>query len=990
MANRADVVVPPHDLGAGAGGAVMNASRWDRVKQVFQEVLERPAHERAARLRELCGGDLGLLAEVESLLATHDKAGSFAEQPANELLHALEGGAGNRSFSSVGRVVRPGDRLGVYEIESLVGAGGMGEVYKARDTRLDRTVAIKVLPAHLAADRDRYQRFEREARAVARLDHPHIGALYDVGQDDGLSFLVMQYLEGETLAARVAKGPLPLDQVLRYAVEIAEALDHAHRRGIVHRDLKPGNILLTKAGAKLLDFGLAKWRAAAAGSGVEGSAATNAPDSLTEQGMLVGTLHYMAPEQLEGKDTDARTDLFAFGVVVYEIVTGRKAFDGGSSASVIAAILGTQPPSIATLRPLTPPALDHVIMTCLPKDPDARWQSAGDVARELKWIGESSPGASFGPPALPRSNSRRVALAGVVGVLVGSLAAAAALWSWTRTRTPMPPLRATRSNVPTPAPGPLFRQHFAVSPDGTHLAYVADRKLYLRALDELEWKSIAGTEGARGVFFSRDGRWLGFWANGKLQRVGISGGAPQVICDVHDPFGATWGPDDTIVFTDSHITGLSLVAASGGTPQPVTKPDLAKHEKSHRYPYFLPDGKTVLFNIISADITSFDKAQIAVVSLETGQQKVLLDGGTNPTFAPTGHLIYSRGASLFAVPFDLGRLEITGQAAPVLDGVSASDADGFAAFGVTSDGLLAYVRGNLHGSDRSVVSVDRQGSAELLVDAHRNFLSVYISPSGQQLALTTTSATDQIWLYDLARRTLTPLTFAWDNRVSAWTPDGKRITFCSDRAGPYNLYWQTPEGGNPPERLTESPHSQGDDGTWSPDGKFFVFHDQEPPNRGDLSMLSVASGRSVRPLIATRFSESDPRFSPDGRWLAYDSDDSGREEVYVRSFPDLGSRWQISTAGGIVPVWEPHGRELFYWDPAHEQMMAVAIQREPTFKAGTPRVLFKGHYFLWNYDVTPDGRRFIMIRPGESEKPATEITLVQNWLEELKQRVPTR
>jgi serine/threonine protein kinase/WD40 repeat protein len=961
---------------------MIDSARWERIKSLFQDVLERPREDRPAYLREACQGDRALQTEVESLLAVHDQVGSFAEYPANELLNAL---ADSHLPASPDDVLRPGDRLGVFEIQRMLGAGGMGDVYQARDTRLDRMVAIKVLPSHLAANPERYRRFEREARAIASLDHPHIGALYDVGQDRDLRFLVMQYLDGETLAARLAKGQLPLEQLLRYAIEIAEALDHAHRRGVIHRDLKPGNIFLTKSGVKLIDFGLAAWRSVGAGgTNAEPRRRSSAPEGLTKAGVILGTLHYMAPEQLNGHEVDERTDLFAFGAVVYEMATGTRPFKGEASASVIAAILHSQPPSLLTVLPETPPPLAHLVDACLAKEPDARWQSAGDAAHELRWVANLDPSIGAKRVSTTMITTRTAAFVAAGGVLVGSLVGAA-LWSRAGPPTSAPVLHVTRSSVATPAAGPLIHQGFAVSPDGTHLAYVANGKLYLRALDEFEWKLVSATEGTTGAVFSPDSRWVAFFANGALKKVGIAGGAPQVICRASDPYGATWGADDIIVFTDMHNTGLSRVAASGGTPTSVTTLNPANREKSHRYPNFLPNGKAVLFNIISSDMTSFDDARIAVVSLDTGRQKILLDGGMNPRYSATGHLIYSRGASLFAAPFDVQRLEITGEATPVLEGVSASDLNGYAGFGFASDGLLAYVRGGLRGRDRRVMSVDRQGNAQVLVDARRDFLSVYISPNGQQLALTTTSATDRMWLYDLARRTLTPLTSAWDNRVSAWTPNGKRITFFSDRAGAYNLYWQTPDAGDAAERLTQSSYHQGDDGAWSPDGRFFVFHDQV--DRGQsLSLLTFGSESSVRPLIATQFSALDPRFSPDGRWLAYDSDDSGREEVYVRSFPDLAARWQISTAGGIVPVWNPRGRELFYWDPANEAMTAVPIQTGSTFKAGTPRVLFKGHYLMWNYDVTPDGQRFIMIEPGPSEAPATEIALLQNWTEELKRR----
>jgi eukaryotic-like serine/threonine-protein kinase len=962
---------------------------WDRVKTVFQEVLDRPLEERSARLRELCGADRGLQAEVESLLATHNDAGSFAERPAQELLDAL---GVERASAANGASVRPGSRLGVYEIQSLLGAGGMGDVYKARDPRLDRAVAIKVLPTHLAADRDRFQRFEREARAVARLDHPHIGALYDVGEDDGLHFLVMQYLEGEPLAARLVKGPLAIDQVLRYAAQIADALDHAHRRGIVHRDLKPGNIVLTKAGATLLDFGLAKWRVAATSGIGSGPGLKPAPvaDSLTADGLIVGTLHYMAPEQLEEKETDARTDLFALGVVIYEMVTGMKAFDGSSSASVMAAILSTQPPAMTTRQPLTPPALEHVVTTCLAKDPDERWQAAGDVARELRWIAESGAEASVVAAASLRSR-RAIPVLGLVGLLAGGVASAATVWSTLRTRFTQPPLRVSRTGVLAPNGG-VFGGGLALSPDGAHVAYEViggdgRQQLYLRSLDEFDAKPIMGTEDACCPFFSPDNRWLAFSEGTKLKRVAVSGGAIQVICDHPGNYGATWGADDTIVFSPSANEGLYRVAASGGTPQVVTKPDRDNHEKGHRQPQFLPDGKAVVFTIVPNNVRSFDEARVAVLSLDTGQIRVLVEGGTNPRFVPTGHLMYARGPTLFAAPFDPRRSQITGQSAPALDDVRTELDGGSMDLSVSGDGLLAYIRGSLSGDDNRVVWVDRQGRAEPLMDARGAFASAGLSPDSKRLALTITGPNDQLWLYDFARGTLTQLTFAWDNMTAYWTPDSKRIAFLSDRSGPPNFYWLTPDGSGRVERLTDGPARQGG-GSWLPDGKSFAYVDVAPATGWDIWLLTVEPERRVRPLIQRPFDQWFARFSPDGRWLAYASDETGRTEVYVQPFPALGERWQISNDGGTQPMWDRHGRELYYQNG--RKLMAASLRTQPTFAAARPRLLFTGPY-VWgaNIDVAPDGR-FIMIESGPSQAPPTQITLVQNWLEELKRRVPTK
>jgi eukaryotic-like serine/threonine-protein kinase len=961
----------------------MTTPKWDRVKEVFQAVIERPTHERAECLRGLCGDDSALHREVVSLLAAHEEAGTLGDHPAIEAAAQSVIGFAERAAQSAERVVRIGDRLGVYEVQAFIGAGGMGEVYKARDTRLDRTVAIKMLPLHLAADRDRYRRFEREARAIASLDHPHIGALYDVGEDQGRRFLVMQYLEGETLASRLARGSLGFDQALRYAIEIADALDHAHRRGIVHRDLKPANILLTKAGARLLDFGLAAWRPAGAGLAGPG-APTRTHDTATELGLIVGTLHYMAPEQLEAKDTDARTDLFALGLVIYEMVAGRKPFGGESSAKVIAAILETQPPSLTALQPQTPPALARLVETSLAKDPDDRWQSARDVARQLRWIEESR----LQPSALAAPARTKV---GPVHVLIAAIAlfagfGAAVAWNSARARS-IPPVTATRSILPVKAP--TFYD-LALSPDGTRVAYVVDRagkgEIYLQLLNELDAKPITGTDDACCLFFSPDNRWLVFTEAGRrLKRVAVSGGAPQTICDMPAVNGATWGTDDTIVFAPTQRDGLYQVPAGGGIARAVTTVNRDQHEKSHRHPQFVPGTNAVLFTITTPEMSSFDDARIAVVSLETGKRRILVEGGTNPRFVSSGHLIYFRGGSLIAAPFDPRRLEITGQAAPVIDSVGMTGG-GAADFSVAGNGLAAYARGSTAFPQTRLVSVDRQGKAEPLMDARGPAGFFGLSPDGQRLALTMYGPNDQLWLYDLARRTFSPLTFAWDNQDPMWTRDGRWIVFRSDRAGAFNLYRQPWDGSSAAERLTESQFPQFASSV-SPDGSLLAYVETDATNRWDIWLLTLGPERQARPLIRTPFNDFFPRISPDGKWLAYVSDESGRPEVVVQPFPGLGAKTQVSVDGGLAPLWEPHQHELYF---RHDgKLMAAAVETQPAFVAKPPRALFADSYDEVAYDVTPDGR-FIMIERVTPESSRTSIVLIQNWLEELKQRVPTR
>jgi Tol biopolymer transport system component/predicted Ser/Thr protein kinase len=895
--------------------------------------------------------------------------------------------------------ILPGRRLGPYEILSSVGAGGMGEVYRARDTRLNRTVAIKVLPTHLADRSELRERFEREARTIASLNHPHICTLFDIGQQDGVDYLVMEYLEGETLAQRLLKGSLPLEQVLRYAIEIADALDKAHRKGVTHRDLKPGNIMLTKTGTKLLDFGLAKLKQEVAPANVQLSELPTADDPLTANGTIVGTLQYMAPEQLEGKEVDARTDIFAFGAVVYEMATGKRAFEGKSQASVIAAILDYDPPPISSLQPMTPPALDRVVKKCVAKEPEKRWQAASDVCDELKWIAEGGSQVTS-VPTVPakgiRALGRRAIILSLCIFLLGVAVASLATWNLKPTPEPVP-RRVSRLVVTLPPGQQLAGLNsgpaVALSPDGTQLAYVAIRggtqQIYLRAMDSLEVKPIPGTEGGVNPFFSPDGQWVGFFAGNKLKKISVSGGAAVALGDASVPRGANWSSQGMIAFASTAVSALQQVSDAGGSPQPLTR--FGKGEVSHRWPEFLPGGKGVLFAAGPSGI-NFNNAEVAVQSVGTGERRNLIQGGTHPRYAPSGHLVYVQGGSLMAVPFDPQRLTAAGTAVPVVEGVLQSPTTGAAQYSVSATGSLVYVSGGIQSAQSRLVWVSRNGAEQSLAAPAHAYMFPRLSPDGRRVSMGIAEQETQIWLYDLSRDTLTRLTFEGNaNYAPVWTPDGKRIAFESFKEAPGNIFWQLADGSGGLERLTTSEYLHAPS-SWSRDGRLLAFIEVNPSTGVDIWVLRMGD-RKAQPFLRTQFNENSPWFSPDGRWLAYISDESGRNEIYVQPYPGPGGKWQISTDGGTEPVWNPNGRELFY--RSGDRMMAVDIATQPGFSAGTPRMLFEGRYEpppvpIVNYAVSPDGQRFLMVKPSEqAQATPTQINVVLNWFEELKQKVPT-
>ena len=878
----------------------------------------------------------------------------------------------------------PGRRLGPYEIESAIGAGGMGEVYRARDTRLDRTVAIKVLPTVLGDDADRRQRFEREAKTISGLNHPNICTLHDVGRQDGIEYLVMEHLEGESLQERLKKGPLPLAQALRHAVEIADALDKAHRHGVTHRDLKPANVMLTRSGAKLLDFGLAKLQASESNGGV--STLATAAKPLTEAGTILGTFQYMAPEQLEGRDADARTDVFAFGAVLYEMLAGRKAFEGKTQASLISAIMGSEPPPLSALAPLTPPALERVVRACLAKDPDDRWQSAHDVAAELRWISEAGSQAGLPAPALARRKHRE-RLAWAVAALALALAAFAG-WRLVGARSGLTPSPfVLRTNVLLPEK--VFLNSAVISPDGTRLVFsgvdaTGKVQLWVRPLDSYTAAALPGTEGGVLPFWSPDGRHVGFFADKKLKRVDVSGGVPIILLDV-DGVGGAWAASGDILFSAS--TGpIHRLPAGGGKAEPVTTLDAALHETAHRYPFLLPDGRHFLYLALNVSGNSRDPAnRIWVGSLAGEKARPLIAANFAAQYAD-GYLFFIRGGdlggSLLAQPLDVLTFETKGDPVTVADQIGLyGDYLGLGNYSVSRSGTLVFdafrLRTRLEWFDRAGKQVGVFG------DPGPHF-NPRISPDGTHIAFDfydTGTQTTQVWVGDVSRGVRTRLTSGpSSNSGPVWSGDGSRVAFQSDRRHQADVYVRRRDGTGTDEALTDE-DGQKIPTDWSRDGRFLALFDREAGGNRliRLSALPLDGDRKpvvvVPPLSGTLGSV---RLSPDGRFAAYDTDESGRTEIYVVSFPEGQGRVQISNAGGTHPRWSRGGREILY-TAFDGRVTAVEVDRSRGFRVSTPRPLFplpEGTGPLW--DVSPDGERFLLNVPV-IKSSSVPLSVVVNW-----------
>jgi Tol biopolymer transport system component len=869
-----------------------------------------------------------------------------------------------------------GSRLGPFEIQSPLGQGGMGEVYKARDTRLDRTVAIKVLPSHLAADSQFRNRFDREARAISALDHPHICALYDVGRDGQVDFLVMQYLEGETLAHRLQKGALPLDQALRNAIEIADALDKAHRQGIVHRDLKPGNVMLTKSGVKLLDFGLAKLQATGAVVGMSVAATMTSP--LTAQGTILGTLQYMAPEQLEGRESDARSDIFAFGAVLYEMLTGKKAFEGKSQASVISAIMSAEPEPLLKLQPITPPTLDRIVATCLAKDPDDRWQTAADLKRELKWTSENASPlsmASHREALSQRMMSVVVAMALAAIVVIG-------IFVWSMARPGPAPLQPTHVPVATPPGVVLFHAlgnpTVAISSDGRRLVYAGSsqgQRLYLQDLDRPGAAApIAGTEGGLNPFFSSDGKWLAFVANNKLQKVPLIGAEPVRLADASHFKGGAWSPDDETIYFVPHLdTGVWKVSAGGGTPVQITTPDRDGYDSGHWWPAILPGGRRLLYT------SCCGRDRIMALDLVTGQRTLLIENGFFATYASTGHLVFAQGPALLAAGFDPDSLKVT-LPMKILDSI-VTGYEKHAQYAISKTGTFVYFDG-VSDFQRTLVRIDRNGAIRQIAKGPRGYTSIMrLAPDGRHLALTTYEAQTDLFVYDLLRDDLDRVTLDPHNDFNAvWTPDGRNLVFTSIRRGQLDLYMGPADKSRPEELLYASDFPKFAS-SWSPDGQLLAFV-EEHPGRGNDIWIYSSRDKKARPFREASFFEDFPQFSPDGRWLVYQSDELGHFEIYAAPYPGPGPTCKVSTSGGAEPRWSADGTQIFYRRGSTAMVVDVADRQ---FCTANPQGLFEGlEPGMW--DVSPKGDFFVTLAPREPPR----LHLVLNWFEELKRLVPTR
>ena len=972
----------------------MTPERRARIEQTCQAALDLDATARAEFLAHACAGDDELRREVESLLAYEGAAEQFIETPALQSvpvgLPALAG-------------IAPGDHIGPYDVVSWLGSGGMGDVYRAHDRQLGRDVAIKVLPPIFSTDTERLARFEREARALASLNHPNIGAIYGLAHTGVGPALVLELVEGPALddqlreAAHRNGAGLGLAQALAIGRQLAAALEAAHDRGIVHRDLKPANIKISPGGVKVLDFGLAKLAVDAAAGAVHAGHTSARTVTDARQGVVLGTAAYMSPEQARGQAVDRRTDIWAFGCVLYEMLTGHGAFARETVTDTMAAVVNVDP-DWSKLPADTPASIRRLLRRCLRKELRLRLRDIGDAGLEIEDAQGSSPaGRRRGAGWWPR-HERRVWLVAAVTLLVATLLLSARLLVLrSREMSPEPP-GLTRLMI-TASSGAEFTVNvgdrvLAISPDGRRVVYVGNAarwQLFVRPLDRLEPAPLTdGREAVRGPFFSPDGRWVGYFVSRILKKVPITGGPPLVLGNVDGtPRGASWGEDGSIVVaTNNPDSGLWRISEAGGEATVITRPEPARGERDHVWPDLLPGGRAVLFTVIPMDLVHRDPS-IALLDLRTGARKIVVERGRNPRYLRSGHLMYSVGDALHAVAFNLERLDIEGTPVPVLAQVVTTTAP---YVDVSHEGTLVYMPGEITPPARSLVWVNRNGGEEAIKAPARAYEQPRLSPDGKHVAVVLRQEENDIWVWDLAGRTaLRRLTFSPAlDFAPVWTPDSRRLLFASMRDGTSNVFAQSADGTGSIERLTDG--DRAFPSTISRDGKIVVL----TVNAATPDLMTLALGRDghLQPLIRTGAVEGNGALSPDDRWLAYDSWETGSVHVHVRPFPDVNAaRWQVSTAGGGFPLWARGGEELFYVDP-HGALMSVRVNRGPIWEASPPRQVLAPRYFLpmggsRNYDVSPDGSRFLLIKTAEGApaSPTQSLVVVQHWFEEVKRLV---
>jgi Tol biopolymer transport system component len=902
-----------------------------------------------------------------------------------------------------------GTKLGSYEIVAPIGAGGMGEVYRARDTKLGRDVAIKIVPEHFAQDRQRMARFEREAQLLAALNHPHIAHIYGFEDSNGMPALVMELVEGPTLAELIEQGPLPLEESLRIARQVAEALEYAHDRGIIHRDLKPANVKLTADGnVKILDFGLAK--------ALEDEKATtdisHSPTltvAATQAGIVLGTAAYMSPEQAKGKSADRRADIWSFGVLLFEMLTGKKLYEADTAQETLAAVL-IKEPSLDSLPANIPPRLRILLRRCLTKDSRMRLQAIGEARIAIDEIlsGSVPEEAPSVIPPLPAHGKNRERTAWAIAGVVTLIAIALALGFEERAPKPAQLMRLNAELGADVALYTEFGANAVLSSDGTRVVFVAvgadkSRRLYIRSLDQMQATLLSGTEDAYDPFFSPDDQWIAFFAGGKLKKIFVQGGAVVTLCDALNDRGGSWGDDNSIVFAAGSLEGLSKISSTGGKPEPLTTLNPQAGEVTHRWPQVLPGSKDVIFTD-HATGGQFDDADIAVYSTVSGKVKTLLHGGSYARYLPSGHLVYVHNGTLFAVPLDIKRLEVTGQAAPVVEGVASNPGSGGAQFSFSDSGTFVYVAGSAASQDVSIYWLDAAGKFTPLRETPGNYNNLSISPDGKRIAMEITNGNRaDIWVYEWERDTLTRLTFKGDSNVRpVWTPDGQRIVYTSTQKGAAaNIWWIRADGGGDAQRLTESNYAQ-DPNSWSPDGKILAFQQDNPGTGQDLMTMSVEGSEKAgwkpgepKPFVSTPATEVRPAFSHDGRWIAYHSNESGSFEVYVRPFPGPGGKTQISMGGGSAPQWSRNGKELYFTTSNRDKIMVATYTASgESFHPDKPRLWSPGQFTPRgtgiNYALHTDGKRIAVLKaPNATEAlPIKNVSFIFNFFDELRRKVP--